>query len=147
MSASDSRALALIDRAQGKSLTEIARQGIGGYLLALSVAFISGLQTVVEFLLLPFTLGIEIGTETVNQLIIVPLGLTDFGAFVSAQALPQFGFLALPVSVGIALLAIIIFIGFLALRITGNSPVSLITDNPIWDFFFETPEEEAEGAD
>lgn len=147
MSASDTDPLALIRLAEDKSLTEIARQGIGGYLLALSLAFISTVQAVIDFLLLPFTLGIDVGTAAVEQLIIRPLNLTDFGLFVSAQELPTFGIFALPISSGLALFTIGIFIGFLALSFTGADPTSLVLDNPIVDFFFETPEEEFEGED
>lgn len=151
MSASDGSLLTtvspteLLDRARGRSLTQIAVEGIGGYLLALSTSAIAGLQAVFDFLFAPVVLAVDVLEAGMTQLIIRPLGLTDFGLAVSAQALPQFGFLALPVSSAIALLSVLILIGFLALGITGN--FGLVLDNPVVDVFTTTPEEEFDDED
>lgn len=138
---------AFLDRAEGRSLTQIAVTGVGGYLLALSFAFIRGLTTVVELLLLPFTLSIEVGTASARAFFIEPLGLIPIGTAISGFALREFGIAAGPTAVIIVLVMFGIVIAFLALSITSNAFPGLVVDNPIWDFFFGTPEEEVEGED
>lgn len=135
----------LLALARGRSLTEIAREGLGGYLLALATSAITGLQVVFEFLFAPVILAVDVLEAAVNQLVIRPLGLTDFGFAVTARSLVQFDFLALPVSSFLGLFTVLIFIGFLALGITGN--FGLIFDNPIVDFLTTTPEEEFDDED
>lgn len=137
-------ALELINKAEGKSLTQIAKQGVGGWLLALSVAFITGLQKVVSFLLLPFELFTNVGREVVQGFFIEPLGLIPIGVSTSGQYLDTFEFLGLPAAVGIVLLSFFLVLAATALGITSNVVPGLVVDNPIWDFLFGTPEEEAD---
>lgn len=150
-SGSDTRlqqSLAIIREARTFSgLTEALLAVLQGYILALGAAFIGGLNVVVDFLLLPFTLGIEIGRVSVRQLILVPLGLTNIGAAITAGELSVFGIFALPVSAVIGLLTVLVFVLFLSWRITGNVPGSFILDNPIVDRLFQTPEEEGDDPD
>ncbi|MDZ7701822.1 MAG: hypothetical protein U5J98_06985 [Halobacteriales archaeon] len=136
-----------IKAAQDHSLNEIGQLGIGGWLLALVGAAITGVQVITDALLLPFRLVIDIGFGAVDQLILTPLGLTDVGVRITAENLGFFGFLAAPFSSALALATIGVFIGFLALSATATRRRTSITDNALWDFFFGTPEEEVEGED
>jgi hypothetical protein len=133
----------LLDRAEGKSAGEIAAEGLGGFVLAISVAAITGLQTVVEFLLLPLDLLTQAGIASVQNLIIRPLGLTGPALAITADGLQVFGLFALPVSVVIIILTLIIVVGAAAIGWTGWLPGTVL-DNPVLNFFFATPEEEEE---
>lgn len=135
----------LLDRAEGKTLGQIARQGIGGFLLSISTAAIAAVLTGIDFLLIPLEVTIDIIGTAINMLVLTPLRLLIPGLNVSAQNLGQFGFLALPVSSAVALTTVLVFVGFLALGITGN--LGLILDNPLVDRLTGTPEEEFDDED
>lgn len=135
----------LLGRAEGKSLGELAVQGIGGFLLAISSSAIAAVLTATDFLLIPLEVTIDVTREAITALVIRPLGLTRFGLFESAQNLGQFGFLALPVSQAVSLFTVFLFIMFLALGITGN--LGLLVDNPLVDRLTGTAEEEFDDED
>lgn len=145
MSSSGTTPESLLDRARGRSLTQLVVEGIGGTLLAISTAIIMAILAGAEFLITPLEQSVRGVVAAFDQLVIGPLGLTDFGLIVSAQELPAFGIFALPVSAGVALATVGVFIGFLALGITGN--LGLIVDNPIVDRLTGTPEEEFDDED
>lgn len=136
--------LELIKRADGKSLTTIAKNGVGGWLLALSIAFITGVQRVWEFLLLPFEIFVNVGKKAAEGFFIEPLKLIPIGVETSGRYLDTFEFLGLPAAVGIVLLSFVIVLGATSLGITSNVVPGLIVDNPIWDRLFGTPEEESD---
>lgn len=83
-------------------LTGIAKKGIGGWLLAVSTAAITGVQEIVDLLVVvpAEAMGdvIDVSAEAVFE---DPLGVISTGATETGAAVGEFGFLALPVSVGV----------------------------------------------
>jgi hypothetical protein len=142
----------LLDEAKGRDLGQIAKQGIGAYMLALVAAAISGLQTIVDLLLLPFEEFYKVGTTSISEVFIEPWNIVTGGGNVevgaieaTAEALAgQFGFLSLPVANFVVLLGILVVVVFIALGITSNFAPGVLVDNPIWDAIFGTPEEEGD---
>lgn len=139
--------MTLINRAEGKTLAQLLKQGIGGWLLGVSVALIAGAQTVLEFLFLPFDIFIDLAGSSVSAFLLEPMDLPAAGYGITARALESLGIAAGPVSTGIALFGIVIVLGYLALNITSNFLPGLIVDNVVLDFFFTSPEEEADGEE
>lgn len=137
----------LIDEAEGRSLTSITVQGLGGWILSMWVSLIAGFQQVFELLFLPFKLMIEIAGEAVNAFILQPFGIVEAGAEITSREIVVFDFLALPVSVIIALGTLLIVVLYLQFNITSNFLPGLFVDNRLIDLFFTSPEEEAEGED
>lgn len=131
--------------ASNTSTTEALRRGIVSWILAVTFSIVSGLQTLFEFLLLPFTIGIEIIQASVVTFILEPFGIVPAGADVTAQEISVFGVFALPLSVAIALGTLVIVVLYLRLGITSNFLPGLFVDNRIIDWVTTSPEEEAEG--
>lgn len=88
--------LTFIERARGRNLTGIAKQGIGGWLLALSTSFILGVQAVTQILLVPVDAFVNITDAVVSAIILSPLGVVVAGSEASAQSVAEFEFLGLP---------------------------------------------------
>ncbi|QZX98726.1 hypothetical protein [Halobaculum rubrum] len=88
--------LTLLEKARGRSLTGIAKQGIGGWLLALSTSAILGVQAIVKVLLVPVDLFVNITGAVGEALILSPLGVVIAGSEASAQSVAEFEFLGLP---------------------------------------------------
>lgn len=139
--------LQTFQEAEGRGITEIAVQGIAAWLLGAFLSLIAGFQSVFEFLFLPFVILADIAVASANAFIIEPFQLTRFGLFASAQAIGEFGIAGLPVSVIVVLISLFIVLVFLQFPITSNLLPGLFVDNRIVEFFFTTPEEEAEGED
>lgn len=94
----------LIDEAEGKSLTNIAKQGIGGWLLALAVAAITGVQQVVDLLVVtPVEVMTGVAETAAASILESPLDIIDSGAEESASAVAEFGIFAILVAVALVL--------------------------------------------
>lgn len=139
--------LVFIARARGRTPAEIIVEGIGGWWLAANVIAISGLQTIAEFMLLPFRLLMDVAGASVNAFILEPLGLTSIGAQITGGELDIFGFFALPVAVALALGVLLMVLLYLQLPITSNILPGFLLDSRIVAYLFTTPEEEAAGED
>lgn len=134
--------------AEGRTTGSIVQQGIAAWMLSIFLSLIAGFQSVFEFLFLPFELLIDVAVASVDAFILTPFGLTRIGFIASARAiLANFGLAGLPVSIVIALVSLLIVLAFLQLPITSNILPGLFIDNRLVEFFFTTPEEEAEGED
>lgn len=93
----------LLDRAEGRSITGITKQGFGAWLLSISTSAILGVQTVTDFLLFPFTLFIEISDQVMDALILSPLTIVITGSQTSAEAISEFSIFGLPLGTAIVL--------------------------------------------
>lgn len=155
MSASDDDILStsdLMDRAEGEDLGALTKTGLGAGILGIVALVINGMETVFDFLLVPFELFYDVAVAAVNATLIDPwnvvtgAGNVEVGAIeATAQALAgTFGFLSLPVANVVVLGSILVVVGFLAIGITSNFAPGVTVDNPIWDFFFGTAEEEGD---
>lgn len=137
-----------MDQASGQSVGDIIKKGTGGWLLAVSAAFITGTQALVELLFLPFELLVEVAWGSVENFFLKPMGITTPGFDATAEALMNLGefkLLGLPISVSIALLTLLIVVWVAARGWTGLFPGTMV-DFPLVGLFFTTPEEEEEDA-
>lgn len=89
--------MALINRAEGKSLTSVTKQGIGGWLFALSSSAILGVQALTQLLLMPVRLLNRIGENVVEGLILEPLVIMITGSQTTAEGVAQMGLFGLPI--------------------------------------------------
>lgn len=96
-------ASSLLDRAKGRSITGITKQGFGAWILAISASAIAGVQTVTDFLLFPFNLMIRITDQVMDSLILKPLTIVATGSETTAQAVTEFSLFGLPLGTGIVL--------------------------------------------
>lgn len=142
---SDTSPTEFLEQAEGQTPADILKKGIGGWLLALSAAFISGTQTLVEFLFLPFEVLGDATWTSAEQFLFEPMGITTAGAEETAAELAEFGLFGLPVSVLIAIGTLAIVVWVSARGYTGLFPGSLV-DWPFVGLFFTTPEEEEEDS-
>lgn len=151
MSADQQEALDYIDRAKGRSIVEIIGNGIAGWILSMFAAMIAGFQTIFDFLFLPFEILIDVATASADAFIIGPFDLVGIGTDVSATAIRALegfaGLIGLPVAVVVVLGTLLIVITYLQLGTSSNLLPGLFVDNRVVDFFFTSPEEEAEGED
>ena len=87
MSTSGPDADSLLDRASGRGLGSLARQGVGGWFLALSASFITGTQAVFDVLIIP----IQAFTDAIGRLIEAifgsPADIVIAGADASADSI------------------------------------------------------------
>lgn len=146
-SSSGTSAIEIFREARGRGVFSVIAQGLAGWFSAIGIALISGAQTIADFLLLPFVLFIDVARASVEGFFIAPARLPLFGLEESARALVGQGLAALPISTSVALGTLLLVIAFLALSITSNVIPGLTIDNPIWDRFFGTPEEEFDDED
>ncbi len=93
----------LLDRAKGRSITEITKQGFGAWLLSVSTSAILGVQTVTDFLLFPFVLFTEISDQVMDAFVLAPLTIIITGSETSAQAVSEFSIFGLPLGTAIVL--------------------------------------------
>lgn len=146
MSDSETSPMEFIDEADSSDPGSIIKKGVGGWLLAVSAAFISGTQALVELLFLPFELIVEIAWGSVEDFFLKPMGITTPGYEATAEALMNLGefkLLGLPISVAIALATLLIVVWVAARGWTGLFPGTMV-DFPLVNLFFTTPEEEEE---
>lgn len=139
--------LQTFQEAEGRTVTGVAVQGLTAWIIGISLSIIAGFNQLFEFLFLPFRILIDVAVASANAFIIEPFQLTRFGLFASAQAIGEFGIAGLPVSVIVVLTSLFIVLVYLQFGITSNLLPGLFIDNRLVDFFFTTPEEEAEGED
>ncbi len=118
----------LIDRAEGRSLTGITKQGFGGWLLAVSTSMIVGTQTVTEFLLFPFVQVMEITDSTVDAFILKPLTVVITGSEATAASVAEFELFGLPLGTVIVLFTLMIVSFYLRRRATSDTFVGTFTD-------------------
>jgi hypothetical protein len=138
-------ALQLYGLASDVSTTEAVRRGFVSWILATSFSVAAGLQTVFEFLFLPFDILIDVVAASATAFILEPFGIVGPGADITSQSIDIFGIFALPASVVIALGTMTIIVLYLRLEITSNIIPGLFVDNRIVDWFTTSPEEEAQG--
>jgi len=93
----------LLDRAKGRSITGITKQGFGAWLLSVSTSAILGVQTVTDFLLFPFVLFTEISDQVMDAFVLAPLTIIITGSETSAQAVSEFSIFGLPLGTAIVL--------------------------------------------
>lgn len=118
----------LIDKAKGRSLTAITKQGIGGWLLAVSSSSIIGTQTLTEFLLFPFLKVMEITDSTVDAFILKPLVVIVSGSQATAQSVAEFELFGLPLGTAIVLFTLMIVAWYLRRESTSDAFVGTFTD-------------------
>lgn len=104
----------LINKAEGKGLTSITKQGIGGWLFALSSSSILGTQALTELLLMPVRLVNRIGENVVEGLILKPLLVVITGSQATAEGVSEMGLFGLPI--GTVMLLVTFFLITLYLR-------------------------------
>lgn len=129
-----------LDDAAGKDLTTLAKQGVGGWLLALSAAVISGTEAVVNLLIFPLEALADVGAQSVSAFILEPLGIIEAGSAASASGAAEFGLFGLPVGTAVVLFTLFMITLYLARDRTGNLIPTLPYDFPTP--FFEDPEED-----
>ncbi len=103
--------LTLINRAEGRSLTNIAKNGLGGWIFAVFTSAITGTQELLTLLLLPIRVLVDVAWASANAFILGPLGVAVAGSETTAAEVSVFGIFALPVGTAIVLgtLAIVAF--------------------------------------
>lgn len=119
---------ALLDRAKGSSLTDIAKRGFGAWLLALATSAITGLQTFVELLLTPFRLLIDLAQASVGAFFLEPLGIVTAGAEASQQGVREFGIFGLLVAIAIVLAAFYMVLRYLQEEETSDLIPGFVSD-------------------
>lgn len=118
----------LLNRASGKSLTTVATNGIGAWLLAISTAAIAGLESILSLLLLPVNIAIEVAWSSARAFVLKPLGLVTVGAETSQTGIRSFGFLGLPMSVIVLLITFAIVGWYLRRQFTSDFLPGTFTD-------------------
>lgn len=96
-------ASSLLERAKGRSLTGITKQGIGAWLLAVSASAIAGVQSLTRLLLFPIDLIVRISDQVMDALILKPLVVIISGSEASAASVAQFELFGLPLGTAIVL--------------------------------------------
>ena len=119
----------LFERAEGKSLNQIAKTGFGAWLLAVSGAAIAGIQAVVEVLLIvPLEVMADVIRGSAAAFLLEPFGVVASGASTTSGSLDFWGVFALPVSVSIVLGSLLIVGFYLSRRATSDSLPGTFTD-------------------
>lgn len=137
-------ALDYIDRAAGVSLTDIAKRGFGGWLLAIAASAITGMQALLNLFLAPIRLMIDLMRASINAFFLEPLGIVIAGSNASTQGVMEFGIFGLLVAVAIVLTAFYMVIQYLQEAETTDVPIPGLVSNAI-PFF--GAEEEADPQD
>lgn len=119
----------LLERARGRSLKSIWKQGVGAWLLTISTSAILGIQAIVElFLLTPVDIGIAVIQTSVESIILKPLGIVRTGADTTSGAVEGTSILGLPISVVVVLGTFFLVALYLRQRATSDSFVGSFTD-------------------
>jgi hypothetical protein len=134
--------MTLINKAEGKGLTSITKQGIGGWLFALSSSSIVGTQALTDLLLMPVELVNLIGRRVVEGLILKPLVVVITGSETTAEGVSQMGLFGLPI--GTILLLGTFFIVALYLR---QDATSDFLPGTFTDYFGVGVDEDAEDGE
>ncbi|NEU56748.1 hypothetical protein [Halorussus sp. MSC15.2] len=128
MASSQPNPMDLINRAEGKSLTSVTKQGIGGWLFALSTSAILGVQALTQLLLMPVRLVNKIGTNVVEGLILKPLLVVITGSEASARGVDQMGLFGLPIGTIVLLGTFSIIALYLRQDVTSDTIPGTFTD-------------------
>jgi hypothetical protein len=119
----------LIERAQGKSLTSVAKTGVGGWLLAVSVAAITGVQQILDLMVVtPVDVVTDIARTAGDSLVEGPLGIVDAGSAASANDVGEFGFLAVLVAIALVLASLYMVSQYLEREDTSDLIPGIFTD-------------------
>lgn len=113
----------LLDRARGRGLTGIAKQGLGSWILAIITAGVTGLQSVLQLLLVPVDLILELADASVAAFFLEPFGIVSTGAATTAAAVSEFGIFGLLVAVSTVLATLWIIIQYLQEQPTTDVPI------------------------
>ena len=133
----------LLDRARGRGLTGIAKQGLGSWILAVITAGVAGLQSLLQLLLVPVDLMVELANASVAAFFLEPFGIVTSGASTTADAVGDFGIFGLLVAIGIVLASIYIIAQFLEREDTTDVPIpGFIVDPPLPGIGVDEQEEE-----
>ena len=94
----------LLDRARGKSLTDLAKTGFGAWLLAVSTSVITGTQELLNLLIVtPIDVITTVMRESGAAFFVEPLSVISEGATASARGAGEFGVFGLIVAVLVVL--------------------------------------------
>ncbi|WP_435102979.1 hypothetical protein [Halarchaeum sp. P4] len=131
-----------IHRAKGRSLTGVAKQGVGAWLFALSSSVIAGIQALTDLLLFPVIAISNIGDAVIDALILKPLTIVISGSEASAASVAEFELFGLPLGTAI-LLVTFAMIGWYLRR----PSTSDFLPGTFWDSPFTGVEEEDAGGE
>lgn len=119
----------LISRADGKGLTTIAKNGIGGYLLAVAAAAITSTQEIFALLVVtPAQVMQDITSQAGSAIFIDPLQVVTSGAETSASSVTEFGILGLLVGTAIVLVTFRLVTWYLSDDETSDLIPGTVTD-------------------
>jgi hypothetical protein len=122
----------LLKRARGRGLTDIAVQGFGSWILAVITAGVAGLQSILQLLLVPINLIVDLANASVAAFFLEPFGIVSEGATTTAEAVSEFGIFGLFVAVAVVLATIYGIGQFLEREDTTDVPIpGLLLDPPI----------------
>lgn len=114
----------LLQAARGRSLTAVTVTGLAGILLAASESAIESLQAIVNLAILAPASGLADFVETsIEGFLTEPINVIVAGAEASAASMDAFGFLGLPVGVGVVLLSYMIVATYLNEDETTDVPI------------------------
>jgi hypothetical protein len=146
MSASGSgvpSASSLFEQARGRSLTSIAKTGLGSWVLAVVAAGVAGLQSFLQLLLVPIDLMVQLANASIAAFFLEPFGIVTSGASATGEAVEQFGIFGLLVAVVMVLATIYIIAQFLEREDTTDVPIpGFIVDPPLPGIGVDEQEEE-----
>lgn len=129
MSSSQPSPTSLLDRAEGRSLSSIWKQGLGAWMLTVSTSAILGVQAIVElFFLTPLDAFTRIINMSVTAVILEPLSVIITGSDTTAEAIRETSILGLPISVIIVLGSLFMVSMYLREPETSDSFVGSFTD-------------------
>lgn len=107
-----------MNMASGKSWTAIAKQGIGGWLLALLGSIITGTESVFQVLITPLNALADVAGDIVRSFGGAPAELVAAGARISSNALEKWGLLAILAGAVLAMATYYIVTQYLQLEAT-----------------------------
>lgn len=142
----------LLDRAAGKDLEKLLRQGFGGTLLAISTALISGILTVADLFIKPMDALARALGDMVWAIFGAPPQVVIAGAEASVDSLLGpwgLGPFTLPLAIGVVLLSLFLVNVYVSSDRTTNVPALMGTGLDIItpDFISSSAEEEDEEID
>ncbi|MFB6188368.1 MAG: hypothetical protein ABEI57_00650 [Halapricum sp.] len=106
-----------------EKLANVAKTGIGAWMIAVSIAVIRGMQNILDLLVLtPIDVLTNVMTAAGESVLIGPLRVIDAGALASALGVQSFGFLGLPVAFVLVLGTYLILARYTALPSTSDVP-------------------------
>lgn len=136
-----------LDQARGRSISSVIVNGIAAWFLSVSSAAITGMQSVLDLILFtPIDVGTNIIQASGRGFIIKPISdVLPTGSETTAEALTDFGLIALPVGVIVLLATLWIIVTYLRRGETTDMPFPGIAVDVIP--FVGVEEESPEEAD